>query len=88
MYSPCRLCCSRKGTPDEDPVKAIFQAPGDDKPLQRALEMINNSSVIKDSYAIATDFCRKAEEALSTLPDTQYRKALMELPPYVLIRKN
>ena len=73
---------------DEDPVKAIFQAPGDDKPLQRALEMINNSSVIEDSYAIATDFCRKAEEALSPLPDTQYRKALMELPPYVLIRKN
>ena len=74
--------------PDEDPVKAIFEAPDDDRPLQRALEMINNSSVIEDSYAIANDFCRKAEEALSPLPDTAYRKALLELPPYVLVRKN
>ena len=74
--------------PDEDPVKAIFEAPGDERPLQRALEMINNSTVIEDSYAVAEDFCRRAEDALSALPDTRYRRALLELPPYVLVRKS
>ncbi len=74
--------------PEEDPVKAIFQSRGDERPLRRALEMINNSSVIEDAYAVATDFCRQAEEALSPLPDTPYRRALMELPPYVLVRKS
>ena len=75
--------------PNDDPVKAIFEEPGDEGHLKRALEMINNSSVIEDSIR-----CRhgllpsRAEEALAALPDTRYRRALLELPPYVLVRKS
>ena len=35
--------------PEDDPVKAIFEEPEDEGHLKRALEMINNSSVIEDS---------------------------------------
>ena len=50
--------------------------------------MINNSSVIEDSFAVATDFCRRAEEALAPLPDTQCRQGADGAAPYVLVRKS
>ncbi|MFQ5873808.1 MAG: polyprenyl synthetase family protein [Dehalococcoidia bacterium] len=73
--------------PNDNPIRGIFENRDDGEGLKRALEMINNSSVIQDSYEIALKFCSQARKALEPLPDNQYRRSLMELPSYVLERK-
>lgn len=73
--------------PRDNPIKKVFQKRSTQMNLRRALEMINNSDVIKDSYAVAGDFCKKAQKALECLPDNQCRRSLWELTDFVLERR-
>ncbi|MCH8887370.1 MAG: solanesyl diphosphate synthase, partial [SAR324 cluster bacterium] len=54
---------------------------------QKALEMIRNSTIIQDSYAVAHQYCEGAASALKQLPDTRERQSLLDLVSYVTERR-
>ena len=73
--------------PDDNPIPLLFQDPHDPNYLARAVDIIQNSGVLDDSYAVADDFCRKALDRLSALPKHPSRDSLEELVSYVLTRR-
>ena len=54
--------------------------------LEDALSIIMNSKAIKSSRKLAEDFAMLSKEALAWLPDSEYKRALMALPEFVLSR--
>ncbi len=73
--------------PDDNPVPALFKDRKPDENLKGILEMIHNSSIIQDSYQVAEEFAQKARHALEVLPDSLYRRALLDLLDYVVERR-
>jgi len=73
--------------PEDNPVKRLFQ--NGDKPenIKRAIELLRNSPLVQDCYALASDYCTRACRKLDKLPDDSKRQALMELAKYVIERK-
>jgi len=73
--------------PEENPVKKIFQ--GGDKPenIELAIELVRNSSIVQECYAIASEYTSKACHNLDILPDNDSRQALVELADHVIRRK-
>ena len=74
--------------PKDNPVVALFQGKDPEENRRKALEMVHNSSIIADSYAVAADFCHEALDALAPLPDSTCKQALHEVADYVLERHN
>ena len=54
--------------------------------LKNALSIIMNSKAIESSRKLAEDFAMHSKEALVWLPDSEYKRALMALPEFVLSR--
>jgi all-trans-nonaprenyl-diphosphate synthase len=54
--------------------------------LDEALSIIMNSKAIESSRKLAEDFAMLSKEALIWLPDSEYKRALMSLPEFVLSR--
>ena len=54
--------------------------------LDDALSIIMNSKAIESSRKLAEDFAMHSKEALVWLPDSEYKRALMALPEFVLSR--
>lgn len=73
--------------PQDNPVAALFRDPEDRASLKRVLDMVQNSSIIEDSYAVAGDFGHKALACLEELPRSPARDSLAELVGYVLTRR-
>lgn len=55
--------------------------------LKLAIDQIRQSSVIKESFDIALEFCSKAVKALGVLPDNNVHQALDNLTKYCLQRQ-
>ena len=85
MTPPAMIAMER--FPEHNPIPSLFQRPHDEMYLKRSVEMIQNSSVIEDSYSMAREFCRKAGDALKDLPATPSRDSLQELVDYVPARR-
>ena len=73
---------------EEQPVLAglierEFSGEGD---LEQALDLVRASDAIPRSRALAENFAREARESLQWLPDSPSRRALLELPEFVLSR--
>ena len=73
--------------PEGSPISEVLRHPGDPARLKRAVELIQDSSVIADSYKIAEKYCGRAAEALRALPENPSRISLEELISYVLTRR-
>ena len=73
--------------PDDKTIDALFRDPDDPVHLQRAVEMIQNSAAMSDSYGEARDFCAKAVDALDALPRNVSRESLEALVEYVIARR-
>ena len=69
--------------PDNNPVKRMFET-RDKKNVAEAIEMVRNSTIIKDCYKIASEYCNKACQDLKTLPKTASRQSLYDLADYVI----
>ena len=69
--------------PADNPIPALFQDPEKDGLLQQALDMINNSTIIDDCYAIISEYCQQANSALQLLPASPSRDSLQSLADYV-----
>ena len=54
--------------------------------LDDALSIIMNSKAIESSRKLAEDFAMLSKESLVWLPDSEYKRALMALPEFVLSR--
>jgi all-trans-nonaprenyl-diphosphate synthase len=50
------------------------------------LNIVMNSQAIKRSRKLAEDFALQSKEALLWLPDSEYKRALLSLPEFVLSR--
>ena len=78
---------ARERYPDDEAIGGLFEEPEDPVRLQRAIEVIQNPSVIADSYEEAKGFCSKALKALQDLPRNSSRESLEELVGYVIERR-
>jgi geranylgeranyl pyrophosphate synthase len=60
---------------------------GGDDEVQAAVEVIKESEAIESSIAEAKGFAARSRDALSTLPDNQYRQAMLDLADFVVERR-
>ena len=54
--------------------------------LNNALNIVMNSQAIKRSRKLAEDFAALSKEAILWIPDSEYKRALLALPEFVLSR--
>jgi all-trans-nonaprenyl-diphosphate synthase len=54
--------------------------------LNNALNIVMNSQAIKRSRKLAEDFALHSKEAILWLPESEYKRALLALPEFVLSR--
>jgi len=73
--------------PRDNPIKKLQGSKDRQKEIQRATEMVRNSSVIQECYQVASDYCAKARRDLKKLPDRPGRQSLLDLTEFVTIRK-
>jgi geranylgeranyl pyrophosphate synthase len=81
-----------KQYPEDNPVKDLFRNPDipeDDKraKVRRAIELVESSSIVKQCYQFASDYCAQACRDLDKLPDKPSRQALRDLADLVISRK-
>ena len=72
--------------PENNPVKNLFNHK-DKESIEQAIELIRNSSVVEECYAVASEYCAKASQNLHLLPENTSRQALSALADYVIDRK-
>jgi len=73
--------------PENNPVKKLFQNGEKQENVKRAIELLRDSPIIQECYALASDYCTKACRNLGQLPDESKREALAELARYIIERK-
>ena len=76
-----------KRYPDNNPVIPLFRGEDPEGNRLKTLEMIHDSNIIEESFAVARDFCNNAFSALEQLPDIEERRSLLGLASYVLERR-
>ena len=74
-------------SPNGNPVSAYFEAPSAEK-LQAAVQTVRDSGAVEESSQMANEFCDRAIDALSALPDAPERETLAELARYILDRQS
>ncbi len=76
--------------PENNPVKEIFESKGKNrkKNIELAIEMMRNSPIVDECYAVASEYCAKACQNLNQLPENPSRQSLTGLADYVVVRKN
>ena len=73
--------------PEDNPVKRLFQNRDEPENIKLAIELVHNSSIIEECYAVASEFCARACCNLNLLPESVSRPVLIELANYVVHRK-
>ncbi|MBI4340148.1 MAG: polyprenyl synthetase family protein [Chloroflexi bacterium] len=68
--------------PQDNPVVKLFQREDMEANRERAIDMVRNSEIIYDSYAVARRYLDTAAAAISALPDTAERRSLLDLLDY------
>ena len=69
--------------PEDNPIEELFKDRGQDGKLQEVLDMINDSTIIKDCYAVIRQYCETASRSLGDLPDCPSRRSLLDLSGYL-----
>jgi geranylgeranyl pyrophosphate synthase len=72
--------------PENNPIEALFLDRSQGGKLSQALEMINNSNIVKDCYEVIQGYCSRAAKTLDTLPECTARRSLLELTQYICER--
>ncbi len=73
--------------PEENPVKRLFRNEDTQKNMKLAIELVRNSSIVEECYAVASDYCLKARHDLKLLPDSVSSQPLSTLTDYIINRK-
>jgi geranylgeranyl pyrophosphate synthase len=75
--------------PQDNPIKRFILAKRDrDARLREALDAVANSEVLDDSLDIARDYVKRANEAISFLPESDTKRCMLDLGEYVLSRRS
>ena len=74
--------------PNDNPVLDLFKDREQDGKLQQALDMINDSDIIEDCYAVIQRYCDTASQALEILPDCAARRSLLDICCYTRERSH
>ena len=69
--------------PENNPIPRLFEEPGSNCELERALDMVRNSSIVPDCFAIIRNYCDEAIQALESLPASASRNSLESMAAYV-----
>ena len=72
--------------PDDNPVPELFRQKASGDNLEKALDLIRNSGIVDDCYAVVRDYCLKATEGLACLKAAPEVRPLIELSDYVMER--
>ena len=75
-----RSCC--------DAVKRVLANPDDEDLMKEVVSLIQDDSVLEESYEFASRYCEKALSDLSGLPPCPSRDSLEELVSHVKVRRN
>ncbi|MFC1946836.1 polyprenyl synthetase family protein [Chloroflexota bacterium] len=73
--------------PEDSPIIKLFENKGGQTEIDRAIEIVKNSTIIDECYEIAEDYCQKACRDIKKLPGCETRTCLEELVKYMTIRK-
>ena len=73
--------------PANNPIIPLFRGEDPEGNRQKVLEIVRNSTIIQDAYAVAEGFSADAAEALESLPDIRERQSLLDLASYVVERR-
>ena len=79
-----------KQYPEDNPVKDLFnnpEMPDKQAKINQAIEMVQRSSIARQCYDVASEYCVDACRDLDKLPDKPSRQALMDLADLVISRK-
>ncbi len=71
----------------DNPVKRLFNHEDEGRNIERAIEMVRNSSIIEECFGVASEYCARACHSLSELPDNHTHRLLVELADYIAKRK-
>jgi geranylgeranyl pyrophosphate synthase len=74
--------------PENNPFLSLFQEDKDEESQRRAVDLIQDSSIIRESYAVAEEYGRRALDRLKGLTHSPSRDSLEELVPYVVGRRS
>ena len=72
--------------PKDNPVVALCQGKDPQENLKRAVDMVESTGIIADAYAAAEELRLKAIASLDGIPDSEHKRALLELSDFVLER--
>ena len=72
---------------DDNPIKVLSEEEGRKERVREVVEMIQNSTIIQDSYAVAWGYQREAVADLQQLSDNRARHSLEELAHYIMERR-
>jgi len=73
--------------PENNPVKELFENRNKQENIKLAIELVRNSPIVQECYAVASEYCSKACQSLELLPDNASRQALIRLVNFVVNRK-
>jgi geranylgeranyl pyrophosphate synthase len=73
--------------PEDNPVKKVFENKDKQKNIERAIELVRNSSIVQECYGIASEYRAKACQNLNQLPENASHQALTGLADYIINRK-
>ena len=69
--------------PNNNPIADLFKDREDTAKVGQTLDMINNSTILADCFAIVRQYCDQANRSLETLPKCDCRDSLETLADYV-----
>lgn len=73
--------------PEDNPVRRFFTNQTDQGDIKQAIELVRNSSIVAECYQVATDYCARACQNLTLLPDNASRESLFVLADFITSRK-
>lgn len=72
--------------PHDSPILGMFRGDDNQRSLELAIDMINNSDIIPECYGIARDFASEACQAVEVFPDSSCRQALFAIADHAVAR--
>ncbi len=72
--------------PENNPIKGLFENKDKQKNIEKAIDLIRNSAIVDECYAIASEYSARACQNLSLLPESPGRLPLIKLADYILKR--
>ena len=73
--------------PTDGPVSALFRDRDDSAKLDRVVDMIHNSGIIRDCEAVVREYCDRACDELSAVSEGEARRSLHDLAEYIFNRR-